>query len=251
MVRWGYFSLLAAAAALSPAEATVTFVAAGAASQTTGTTGGPDVVRNGTPGLITDIGAVQTVSTSDLREERFQTRVVGSSAGAAQFTNAGAANLFVRTSVNAQSAAHQLAIGGTATASAYYDFAVDTESLFSFTSFTGADITINLFTLNVLGQIDSYLRQGAFGTGSQTYTLAPGSYGFAVSAFSQSTIAANQSVNNSAISGNTANISLSIRSPAVPVSDVPEPATWAMMIVGFGAVGAGARMRRRTLAAAS
>jgi hypothetical protein len=31
---------------------------------------------------------------------------------------------------------------------------------------------------------------------------------------------------------------------------VPEPATWAMMIVGFGLVGAGLRLRRRREAAA-
>ncbi|UAK24681.1 PEPxxWA-CTERM sorting domain-containing protein [Sphingomonas nostoxanthinifaciens] len=39
-------------------------------------------------------------------------------------------------------------------------------------------------------------------------------------------------------------------SPAPISSPAPEPASWAMMIVGFGAVGAGMRSRRRTLAAA-
>ncbi|MBL8556893.1 MAG: PEPxxWA-CTERM sorting domain-containing protein [Phenylobacterium sp.] len=34
-----------------------------------------------------------------------------------------------------------------------------------------------------------------------------------------------------------------------PVGGVPEPATWALMLVGFGAAGAGLRRRRRVLAA--
>ncbi|MBA3896014.1 MAG: PEPxxWA-CTERM sorting domain-containing protein [Sphingomonadaceae bacterium] len=32
---------------------------------------------------------------------------------------------------------------------------------------------------------------------------------------------------------------------AVPVSPVPEPAIWAMMIVGFGAIGGAMRHRRQ------
>jgi hypothetical protein len=251
MVAWRFLPLLAVAGtlALSPAEATVTFNTAGASSQTRGTTGGPDVVRDGTPGLITDVSAQQVTSRSDLREERFQTRVIGSSAGAVQFTDPADARLFLRTSVDAQSAAHQLSVGGAATASAYYNFSVDTESALSFTTFTSADITINLFTLTALGEIDTYLRLGGAGSGSESYTLAPGSYGFSAIAFSQASIAANQTFNDRATSSNTVNVSLSIVSPAAPVSDVPEPATWAMMIVGFGAIGVASRRRnfiRRT-----
>lgn len=37
---------------------------------------------------------------------------------------------------------------------------------------------------------------------------------------------------------------------AVPSAVVPEPATWAMLIAGFGLVGAAARQRRRTVVAA-
>ncbi len=36
--------------------------------------------------------------------------------------------------------------------------------------------------------------------------------------------------------------------PASPVGAVPEPATWAMMVIGFGVVGV-ARRRRRSVAA--
>ncbi len=50
--------------------------------------------------------------------------------------------------------------------------------------------------------------------------------------------------NNDALSLIVAQFNLPVGS-APPVSAIPEPATWAMMLVGFGAVGGAMRMRRR------
>lgn len=54
--------------------------------------------------------------------------------------------------------------------------------------------------------------------------------------------------NSSFQAGNLAEVVDNIRFSAV--SAVPEPNTWAMMLVGFGAVGAAMRRRRKTLLAA-
>ncbi len=50
---------------------------------------------------------------------------------------------------------------------------------------------------------------------------------------------------------NLSNVSLSFEMMAVPAGGIPEPATWAMMIAGFGMAGAALRRRRDSEAAAA
>jgi len=104
---------------------------------------------------------------------------------------------------------------------------------------------VDLFSLDALGQPSGYYRQGYFaGGGTSSYTLPAGTYGFALAAFSEGTIPANLPYNGGAISSASANLSLSILSPPAPVSGVPEPAMWAMMLTGFGLTGGIMRRNR-------
>lgn len=54
---------------------------------------------------------------------------------------------------------------------------------------------------------------------------------------------------DSAYADNRGGISLQLTTPTTPTTAVPEPAGWAMMLVGFGGLGAAIRGRRRKPAA--
>jgi hypothetical protein len=69
----------------------------------------------------------------------------------------------------------------------------------------------------------------------------------AASNFSASTFALTN-VNNNSLGYHVDQIVVSVADPTPPPSPAPEPATWAMMITGFGGVGALVRRRRSTLA---
>jgi len=251
-MAWGV-AMLALATALAPASATVTFVQAGAYSQTRVGIGGPDTIQNGPSDTSLDFGTdPYVVSKSTSLDEGFQAQVEASSAGAGSFDRPDRADFFVRSSVDAEVLAHQLATHGAASAGAFYDFSVDTESTISFTIDTvpvsaspTAYITVDLFSLDALGLPSTYYRQGYFaGRGMPSYTLPAGTYGFALTAFSEGTIPADLPYKGGAISSASANLSLSILSPPAPVSGVPEPVSWAMMLTGFGLSGGIMRRNR-------
>lgn len=251
-IAWG-LAVLALATAVAPAGATVTFVQAGAYSQTRVGIGGPDTITNGPNDASLDFGTdPYVVSKSDAMDEKFQAEVQASSAGAGSFDRPDQADFFVRSSVNADVLPHQLATHGAASAGTFYDFSVDTESTLSFTIDTvpvsaspTAYITVDLFSLDALGLPSIYYRQGYFaGRGMPSFTLPAGTYGFALTAFSEGTIPADLPHNGGAISSASANLSLSILSPPAPVSGVPEPVSWAMMLSGFGLTGGIMRRNR-------
>lgn len=247
------------ALALSPAKATVTFLKAGAYSQTRVGIGAPDTVTDGPSDQSSDFDAdPYVVSRSDSVDERFQAQVRASSAGAGSFERPASAEFFVRSSVDAEALAGQLATHGTAIAGTFYNFSVDTESMLAFTIDTvpvsanpTANIMVDLFSLDALGHPSTYYRLGYFaGRGTSSYTLPAGSYGFELAAFSEGTVPANLISSGGAISGASANLSLSIVSPTAPVAGVPEPATWAMMLAGFGFIGGVMRLCSRANASA-
>jgi hypothetical protein len=245
-------SLAAAALALSPAGATVTFVKGAAYSQTQGAIGGNGQTVRGPDSEITAFSPNYPVSRSDIAMPGAQATVTSSSASAVSFDSVSAADFFVRTSIATHADAHGPSTYASATASALYDFSIDTQSILSFTAFTNpvsasptANITVDLFSLDALGQPETYYRQAYFaGSGTLSYTLAPGLYSIVIAALSEGSTPANYSLAPGSLANATANMTLSILSPAAPVSDVPEPATWAMMVVGFGAIGTSVRARR-------
>lgn len=236
--------LLAAAAAASPADAAVTSSHAGADSQTQAGIGAPDTVTHGPSDRSLDVATdPYVVSKSDSRDDRGLSQVIDSAGSAVQFTGPDKADFFVRSSVNANAVngQFQFPAHGAASGSAFYDFSVNTESTLSlsFSAFSSATpaatayVALNLFNADT----NTYLRQGLVsGTDTVSYTVPVGSYGITLTAFAEGTIPANIPVNSQTIGSATANLSLS-------VSAVPEPATWALMLLGIGAVGTVQRRR--------
>ena len=87
-------------------------------------------------------------------------------------------------------------------------------------------IGLNLFSYDT----HMYLRQGLVaGVGTESFTIAAGSYGVTLTAFSEAASSAQFPVSNAA-GGAIANLSLT-------VSSVPEPTAWALMLVGLGGFG--------------
>ncbi|UUR07368.1 DVUA0089 family protein [Sphingomonas glaciei] len=86
--------------------------------------------------------------------------------------------------------------------------------------------------------------------------LGPGSYTVALSAFSNFANGPNLSngfENDGSFDGRSSAYAFDILgvNSAVQVGAVPEPGTWALMLVGFGAIGASLRRRRRVIAVAA
>lgn len=78
-------------------------------------------------------------------------------------------------------------------------------------------------------------------SGAQGLLFAPGSYSLNLSGLADNVSASSRAGDAGPGSYNG---SLSFAAAAAPTAPVPEPATWAMMLVGFGAVGFGMRRRR-------
>lgn len=97
------------ALAVSPVEATVTFLKAGAYPQTRVGIRAPDTVTDGPSDQSSDFDAdPYVVSRSDSVDERFQAQVRASSAGAGSFERPARAEFFVRSSVDAAALARDM-----------------------------------------------------------------------------------------------------------------------------------------------
>jgi hypothetical protein len=243
----GGFAMLTAVAGLSPAAATVTFVEAVAGAQTTAGISGPAEVKNGPSDDSADIGDGFFSSKSDSRQDAMMSQVLTSSAGAIQFNGPDSADFFVRSSSIADSLMDVAVPHGDATGRTLYYFLIDTGSTFSFTAFASPDapgpaanVSIDLFSVGSAGRPGIFYHHGQFG-GSETfsYQLAAGFYGFEVDAYSRAA-----SFGIRVTTSSVANVSLTIDSPP-PLSAAPEPASWAMMLGGFGLIGDMMRARRR------
>jgi hypothetical protein len=241
---------MAAVTGLAPADATVTFVQAGTYSQTRVGSGTPDEIRTGPSDVSSDFGDGYFSSTSDSRGDYSFAQARSSAAGAVRLDNPEGGDFFVRAQSLADALANQPATHGAAGGSAIYYFSVDTDSTLSFTGFASpastnpfATVTIDLFRLGMPGVPGAIFRQGVFeGSGTFSYALAAGTYGFEVGAYTDVRTIANDPVGHRILTSTVANVSLSILSP--PVAAVPEPETWAMMVAGFAMIGAAARSRR-------
>ncbi|MEO6277230.1 PEP-CTERM sorting domain-containing protein [Roseateles sp.] len=239
------FPLLASVVATPNAQATVTVIQAGADTHTQAGIDAPDTVSYGPSDRSFDISLdPYVVSKSDSRIDHGMTTAIASAGSAVQFNGPDNADFFVRSSVNADAGvgAFQFPAHGSASGSAFYDFSVSTESTLSFTfaaypsgltPSTNSYVALNLFSADT----HTYLRQGLV-TGLQTlsYIVPAGNYGVTLTAFAEGTIPAHLTANAQAVSGATANLSLSI-------SAVPEPATGALMLFGLCAVGEVRRQR--------
>ncbi|MDP1026513.1 PEPxxWA-CTERM sorting domain-containing protein [Sphingomonas sp. KR1UV-12] len=104
------------------------------------------------------------------------------------------------------------------------------------------------------GSPDTY-NQLTLTTNQRSYTYTANSLGFTTTDGNQSI---SQAVQFAASAGETISSISFNNSPAVDafetanyrITAVPEPATWAMLLVGFGMVGAASRYRRRSVRAA-
>jgi hypothetical protein len=255
---WKFGPLLAVAVALSPAEATVTFKTAAAYVQAGDGVGRLDTFNTSADQLNDLVSRQQATAKADHQDERFLAQATSSAGSAVRFDDPGDADFFIRTQAKTDALANQLATHSRATATAEYFFSIDTESILSFTIFpvlsdSGAvsNLMLSLIGINDPGQPYTTYRDGFISdSGTSSYTLEPGEYGFTLSALAEDSTAAGVPIATGATRSASANLSLSILSPATPVSDVPEPATWAMMILGFGAIGAASRRRNYLLRAA-
>lgn len=93
---------------------------------------------------------------------------------------------------------------------------------------------------------------GAGGTGNSS-TGANGFYSLTQVGFNLGDALIGQTLTSATITGNgyeTLILGATAVSPAATVAAVPEPASWAMMIVGFGLIGGAMRTRRREALAA-
>ncbi|PZU09634.1 PEPxxWA-CTERM sorting domain-containing protein [Sphingomonas sp.] len=258
MMVWKALPLLAAFVALYPAEATVTLVSIGARSLTDEKIGSTDTVKPGPTQVSTTFADPYLVSTSDQRDEYHFAQIRSSAAGAVRLNSLTDVDFLVRGSVNADSLPFQVGTHAIATATAYYSFSIDTVSTLSLSIFTtpvsattASYVTANLFSVDAFGVPETYYRLGvAAGHISPAYVLDPGLYTFEVNAFAEGSTPDNSRFNGYAAISTIATVDMLIDSPAAPVTGVPEPATWAMMVIGFGAIGFAGR-RRNILARAA
>lgn len=252
MRSWKILSLLALGAVSSPAIATVSFVQTVASAGTSGVVG---------PNGGSDIGPIATgsdlatgayvASTADSYDQ-YRLAQVRSSAGVGVRVNSlTSADLFVRMSASADALAGMPASRAAASGFGFYDFAVDTASTMAINyaaivSNASADTYAQLFiySLDSRGLPAAFLRQGGItGQGVLDYDLAAGTYRVMLRSAAVGELPANLRGTDS--SGVTFGLSLALDSPAAPTSPVPEPATWAMMLVGFGAIGTARRRAQR------
>jgi hypothetical protein len=251
MTLWKILPLLAAAVIAGPAGATVSFVQTSATSYTSGGIGRPDTINQGPSPVYTDYASGSyAVSTSDFSDERFLAQVKASTAAAVRLNSLTDVDFLARSSVTIDVLANQLPSHGQASATAIYDFAVDTASSLTFSittvpvSASNQDyVSFSVFSLDTDGMILDVIRRGVFAgiSNGTTYDVPPGIYSVQFNTFADGnvpTITYPGGARASALVG----ANLSINSPAA-VPGVPEPATWAMMISGLGLVGAA--MRRR------
>jgi hypothetical protein len=242
---------LAAVFALSPANATATFVDAIASAEARGGIGTLDAFVTSSDASF-DFGDGYFASTASFPVDYHLAQVRTTAGAAISFASAASADFFVRAQASADALSLQPAAHGAASGHAGYYFSLDTASTLSFTAFASpasagpaANITVDLYSLPTMGLPRTNYRQGYFaGNGTESYALAAGTYGFDIWAHVDAATIANNPDPSRVDSSAIANLSLSILSPpAVP--DVPEPATWALMVIGFGATGATLRSRRR------
>lgn len=158
-----------------------------------------------------------------------------------------------------------------ATTSGVYNAAMDFESALAGTFAYDAEVTVEHFAASTYSAINRYhylvyaftvdraftldvqyinggvgltpIGQGpqqyVAGTGSFSKTLGPGEYWL----YLGGTSARDHLVENRNVGAWNLDVSRSL-SFQITESVVPEPATWALMILGFGAAGAGLRLRR-------
>lgn len=112
-----------------------------------------------------------------------------------------------------------------------------------------SDDTIRIFGVNADGSLESLGFSGAIVGGGTGFTWTPTSGGRGTIAFNPELAPFNRFVVTSFIDGtNAVGQGFQIRSITAAV---PEPATWAMMIGGFGVVGAASRRRRTQVSVAA
>ncbi|KQU53523.1 hypothetical protein ASG67_17970 [Sphingomonas sp. Leaf339] len=102
----------------------------------------------------------------------------------------------------------------------------------------------------IFGDYDYSDRDIDYGFANELVLDAPGQRFFNIN-FLNSLLGAENPSFRSSIRGyelNSANDDRRIKSGLLSVAAVPEPATWAMMLVGFGMIGATTRYRRKSTA---
>lgn len=256
MQMWKALPLVAILAVAAPAGATVGLVSIGANSLTNETIGSSNTFKSGPNAVSLTFDDPYMVSTSDQTDEYHFAQIKSSAAGAVRLNALDDINFLVRASVNADSLPFQVGTHAISSASAYYSFTLDTVSVLDFSISTvpvsASDtsyVTADLFSTNEYGEPVTYYREGyAAGRIAPSYTLDPGTYTFIVSAYGEGGTPDNSRFNGYAAISTLAVVDLSINSPSA--SPVPEPASWAMMIAGFGAIGAVSRRRNYLLRAA-
>jgi hypothetical protein len=256
MGAWRFLPLLSVAAALSPAGATVTF------GQTTVYTafqifgaGNPPIQYGPGNGATTSFTTTQIASVADFAWGNSFENAGGHSGAAAQFTTPGQAQFITHPSVAAGAVSNQPGLSASMVARVTYDFSVDTASTINL-SFFGAAPNLDgssgltfLARTGVAGATYFLNNYSISGVGAFDFDLPVGRYSLTLESDALTGLFGNITPPQIVSADKEAFLTLTISSPTAPVSGVPEPATWAMMIVGFGAIGAGARMRQRGPAA--
>lgn len=131
--------------------------------------------------------------------------------------------------------------------SAYYEFTVSQPNTTGVSSFTNSAVgRTGVFNFSSIGLYSGF---GTGGTLLQTGTIVPRAGGTTQAYLNDYTFTAGNSY-TIAYSGNVSGKPAAVGSSITfALATVPEPASWALMVVGFGMVGYSARRRSRIVAA--
>ncbi len=170
-----------------------------------------------------------------------------------------AASMLIAGAASATSKVFEYDLGGSAVATGSFSYLTGATGVLGYGDLTAFSVTVSgqTYSLADVGPLTDYIHF-AYDTAANVFVVDPSSCGFAGCGFQSSLSAINNSGTfgfffNGAPGGyqeySTA-VGGTFDTIKIGAGGVPEPATWALMLGGFGLIGATLRRRRESLVAA-